>query len=147
MATLIENKKAVLRLVLQTSSEAVLLLDRQGTILGASLRLTDLLRTNWQKLQGRPFSSLAPPELNSVPLDPPPEGRVKLYIVDASGEKILSHWKILAWSPDIEIGIKEKMYAAYLQEWFGRPGIGYDSFLEETVRENLSDSLPLGVLV
>ena len=147
MATLITNKEAMLRLVLQTSSEAMLLLDGQGAILGASLRLTDLLGTNWQKLQGRPFSSLAPPELNSVPLDPPPEGRVKLYIVDASGEKILSHWKILAWSPDTEIGIKEKMYAAYLQEWFGRPGIGYDSFLEETVRENLSDSLPLGVLV
>ena len=147
MATLTSNKEAMLRLVLQTGSEAVLLLDGQGTILGASLRLTDLLGTSWQDLQDKPFSSLAPPELNSVPLDPPPKGRVKLTILDASGEKILSHWKIVAWNPDTELGIQEKMYAAYLQEWFGRPGTGYESFLEETVHEKLSDSLPIGVLV
>ena len=146
MAFLTKDKETILRLVLQTSSEAVLLLDSQGTILGASLALTGLLETEWQKLLGQPFSMVAPPELNDGLAGPPPEGKQQFTIMISSGEKIHSNWNVVGWTGDNQEG-EEMLYAAYLTDWFGKPGTGFDSFLDDTIQEHLSDSLPVGLLV
>jgi len=146
MAVLTKDKETMLRLVLQTSSEAILLLDSQGTILGASLALTGLLKTEWQKLVDQPFSRIAPPELNDQPVDPPAQGQQQITIVSSDGEKIISRWNVVEWSQDSQEG-SEKLYAAYLTSWYGQPGTGFDSFLDDTIQEHLSNSLPVGLLV
>ena len=146
MATLTRNKEALLRLVLHTSSQAFLLLDEQGMIQGASRPLCDLLNIDWPELVGNPFSIIAPPELNPVQLSPPPAGKIELLIVDQAGEKIQSDWNVIPWSEKPESG-EEKMYTAYLQNWQGKPGSGRDSYLDQTVREHLYESLPIGMLV
>ncbi|MBW7995993.1 MAG: PAS domain S-box protein [Candidatus Glassbacteria bacterium] len=146
MASLTTNKVTLLRLVLQTSSEAIVLLDSGGMILGASLKLTGLLRTTWQELVGHPFTCIAPQELNDQKLCPPPEGKQRLTIVDTEGNRILSSWMLVPWYGDEESGGK-KLIAAYLIQWYGEAGTGRDSFLDEVVREFLTDSLPLGVMV
>ncbi len=146
MATVIKDKKILLRLVLQTSNEAFVLLDSDGNILGASTKLTELLETNWRQLAGKPFTRIAPRELNSVALCPPEPGKQRLTVVDSNGGQILSQWEIVPWNGESD-SPEETLLAAYLKQWYGDPDSGRDSFLDEAVHEFLTDSLPLGVMV
>ncbi len=146
MVTLIKDKETLLRLVLQTSSEALVLLDPAGTILGASLKLTELLNTDWQHLAGKPFTHVAPTELNAARLCPPLPGKRRLTVVDSAGSRIHSLWEFMPWSAGTG-SADETLTAAYMKHWYGGPESGRDSFLDEAVHEFLTDSLPLGVMV
>jgi PAS domain S-box-containing protein len=146
MATVTKDKKTMLQLVMQTSHEAFVLLDSEGIVLGASLKLTELLNTDWRKLTGKPFTQIAPRELNSAALCPPEPGNLRLTLVDNAGSQILSQWEIVPWISESD-SPGETLLAAYLKQWYGDPDSGRDSFLDEAVREFLTDSLPLGVMV
>ncbi len=146
MATVTKDKETMLRLVLQTSNEAFVLLDSNGTILGASLKLTGLLDTEWRQLVGKPFTHIAPSELNPAMLCPPAPGEQRLTVVDSTGGRILSQWEIIHWEDEPDCP-GEVLLAAHMKQWYGDPESGHDSFLNEAVREFLTDCLPLGVMV
>ncbi|HUU26753.1 MAG TPA: PAS domain S-box protein [archaeon] len=146
MATVNRNTKPLLNLVLQTSTEAFLLLDSQGTILGLSRPLAECLGYAPEELAGKPFHVLAPEDLNPPPLDPPPEGEREFTILNGSGENIPTRWLIV--SMDIQAQESGKKYlAAYLKKIVSQHEAGYEPYIDNTLCSHIYDNLPVGLLV
>ena len=113
MATLTENRQAILDLLLASSDEDFLLLDARGKILGASRKLAVSFGYEPEKLTGKAFSVLAPEELNQQPVVPPREGNQTLKVVTRTGEKLHTRWLIVSSGPQ-SADDENRLLAAYL---------------------------------
>jgi PAS domain S-box-containing protein len=159
MATLIENSAAALELLLNSSREMFLLLDAEGSITAISRALAELLGCEPAELTGKPFSVLAPPELNQLSSGRPPDGEQILTLINRQGEKAFTRWHVQAAGAE-DSGITaaflieqlnsledaqtsvmdEAVHDLILREKEG-------SALEEAFRDLILDDLPVGVLV
>ncbi len=135
-----------LELLLKTSAESFLLLDVKGKILGLSQSLAKCLGYDPEQLVGKQLTALLAPEQKPPQLTPPPQSEQGLILQTRSGEKLHTHWLFVSTEDQQEEGGK-KFLVGYLRDWASLPDVDRDSFLQETLRGHICDSLPVGVLV
>ena len=157
MNTLTKNHSDALKLLLDSSREAFLLLDSQDTITGVSRPMAGILAWKREELVGKPFYDLFPPGQNKLPEGELKPGEHHLNAVTGKGELMSARWNIVqSGSPAVRIMLfMEHLYGPADSELATFEKAMRDlidaerknSLLEEAFRGMILDDLPVGVMV